>query len=86
MAKKVDNPKGFLVIEISAAELFAKVGGYGICDFCNTPSKTGYYIAVINKWYCLECYSDFCKRSKRYDEDARIEEKNYERYAKMFGL
>lgn len=86
MAKKVDNSKGFLVIEVSAAELFAKVGRYGICDFCNNPSETGYYIAVLNKWYCPECYSEFCERSKHYGEDDKIEKKNYERYAKMLGL
>lgn len=45
MAKKVDNEKGFLVIEVSAAELSAKAGGYGICDYCNTPAEKGYYIA-----------------------------------------
>lgn len=86
MAKKVDNQKGFLVIEVSAAELSAQTGGVGICDYCNTPAEKGYYIAVLNKWYCPKCYSEFCERSKRYDEDARIEKKNYERYAKMFGL
>ena len=44
MAKKVDNEKGFLVIEVSAAELSAKAGGYGICDYCNTPAEKGYYM------------------------------------------
>ena len=41
MAKKVDDEKGFLVIEVSAAELSAKAGGYGICDYCNTPCRKG---------------------------------------------
>ncbi len=64
MAKKVDNEKGFLVIEVSAAELSAKAGGYGICDYCNTPAEKGYYIAVLNQWYCPKCYDEFCKRAK----------------------
>lgn len=86
MAKKVDNSKGFLVIEVPAAELFAKVGGYGICDLCNTPAEKGYYIAVLNRWYCPGCYAKFCQRAKYHQEDAPIEKQNYEVYAKLFGL
>lgn len=86
MAKKVENPKGFLVIEVSAAELFAKVGGYGICDYCNTPAEKGYYIAVLNKWYCPDCYAEFCNRAKYYQEDAVTEKESYEVYAKIFGI
>ncbi|MCD8137182.1 MAG: demethylase [Parabacteroides gordonii] len=86
MAKKVDNSKGFLVIEVTAAELFAKAGGLGICDFCNAAAEKGYYIAVLNQWYCPECYSDFCKRSTYHEEDAAIERGNYEFYAKLFGV
>ena len=86
MAKKVDNQKGFFVIEVSAADLSAQTGWVGICDYCNTHAENGYYIAVLNKWYCPKCYREFCERSKRYGEDDMIEKRNYERYAKMFGL
>ena len=44
MAKIVDNPKRFKVIELSRNEL-AKIGGIGICDRCNGTSNTGYYVA-----------------------------------------
>ena len=86
MAKKVDNEKGFLVIEVSAAELSAKAGGYGICDYCNTPAEKGYYIAVLNQWYCPKCYDEFCKRAKYYPEDTGTEKRNYELYSKLFGV
>lgn len=49
MAKIVDNPKRFKVIELSRNEL-AKIGGIGICDRCNGTSNTGYYVAVLNCW------------------------------------
>lgn len=86
MAKKVENSKGFLVIEATAAEIIAKAGGYGICDFCNAPAGIGYYVAVLNSWYCPKCYADFCERSKYYQEDASVERKNYEIDAKLFGV
>ena len=48
MAKIVDNPKRFKVIELSRNEL-AKIGGIGICDRCNGTSNTGYYVAVLEE-------------------------------------
>ena len=70
----------------SAAELSAKAGGYGICDYCNTPAEKGYYIAVLNQWYCPKCYDEFCKRAKYYQEDTGTEKRNYELYSKLFGV
>lgn len=86
MAKNIDNSKGFLVIEVSTPELFAKSGGYGICDYCNTPAEKGYYIAALNRWYCPKCYAEFCNRAKHYQEDSATEKRNYEVYAKLFGI
>lgn len=86
MAKKVDNPKDFLVIEVSTVELFAKAGGYGICDSCNATAENGYYVAVLNRWYCPACYESWVKRAKLYKEDVKFEKENFERYAKIFGL
>lgn len=57
MAKIVDNPKRFKVIELSRNEL-AKIGGIGICDRCNGTSNTGYYVAVLNCWFCPKCYNE----------------------------
>lgn len=51
MAKIVDNPKRFKVIELSRNGL-AKIGGIGICDRCNGTSNTGYYVAVLNCRFC----------------------------------
>lgn len=78
-----ENDKGFKVIEMSMVEVNELLGGYGICDFCNKASFTGYYIAVLNSWYCPECYEDFLKKAKRYDEDIPIEERNFERVKRL---
>lgn len=86
MAKKVHNSKGFLVIEVSAAELSAKAGGLGICDYCDTPAEKGYHIAALNRWYCSKCYAEFCNRAKHYQEDSATEKRNYEVYSKLFGV
>ena len=42
MAKKVENKKGFLVLEITREELLdtlAEYGSVGICDSCGLPVK-----------------------------------------------
>ena len=59
MANIKDNKKGFKVIQISRKELVEELGQYGaigICDYCNETASTGYYIAVLNQWFCPKCY------------------------------
>lgn len=47
--------------------------GIGICDFCNTPSSKGYYISVLNSWYCEDCYNEWVDR-------------NFEKYKDILGI
>ena len=81
--KVKENDKGFKIIEMSMVEVNELFGGDGICDFCNKASLTGYYIAVLNSWYCPECYEDWLKEAKRYDEDIPFEERNFERVKRL---
>ena len=77
MAKKVENDKRFLVLEVTAEEL-KKVGGLGICDECNQFAESGYYVAVLNHYMCQKCYNEFMSRAINYPEDAEIEIRNYD--------
>lgn len=86
MAKIAENKKGFLVIEVSAEELSSKMGGYGICDFCNTPSDNGYFVSVLNQWLCSKCYNEWLKRAIRYPQDADIERRNFELFKEKLSL
>lgn len=85
MAKVIENTKGFKVVELSLTEL-NQIGGYGICDWCNSSSFTGYYIAVLNHWYCPKCYEEWLKRATYYAEDAMIEERNFASIKAIFNL
>lgn len=89
MAKVIENKKGFKVIEISRRELVEKLsiyGALGICDFCNGTNNKGYYIAVLNHWYCPECYESWLKRAKYYTSDSAVENRNFEQYKQIFGI
>lgn len=55
-------------------------GGFMVCDDCNIgiePSETCYYIAVLNRIFCADCFHEWIARAKYYGEDKPFEEKNY---------
>lgn len=88
MAKIVENEKGFKVIEISAREMI-KVGCGNICDRCNEMAKTGYYVAVLNCWFCPDCYEEWYAGATNYatehNADGRVERKNYNCFVTLLG-
>jgi len=86
MAKQIDNEKGFLEIETSMTECVEKFGGLGICDLCNNADFTGYYIAVLNSWYCQKCYQEWLSRAIRYKEDIPFEQRRFDQYSKLLGI
>ncbi len=83
MAHKHENEKGFLVIRTELLEEALRLGGIAICDSCNKSNYTGYYIAVLNRWYCDKCYEEWYAGAKRYTEDIPIETRNYNHYSKI---
>lgn len=86
--KEVKNEKGFLVIEITRAEMVNKLAQYwciGVCDSCMSSTEVGYYIAVLNRWFCKDCYNEWMQRAVRYTEDIPYEERNYETYKRIFN-
>ena len=85
MAKQIEFGK-FLIIACTARELYIACGGHGICDYCGTPSGNGYYIAVLNQWFCPQCCDEWKATAHYYPQDADIERKNFEFYAPLFCL
>ena len=89
MAKQITRGN-FLLIECTAGELMNAVGSViCICDWCSRPclpSEKGVYIAVLNQWYCQECFEEWVERATWYTEDADVERKNFEFYAPRFGV
>lgn len=59
MAQIVSNEKGFKVIHVETLDMWA-IGSPAKCDYCTADMATpdgGYYIAVLNKIYCPQCYN-----------------------------
>lgn len=85
MARKIEFDK-FLIIECTAHEIYITIGGYGICDNCSEPSAKGYYVAVLNRWLCPDCFERWKEYAHWYQEDADVENKNFGFYAPRLGV
>lgn len=85
MAKVVEFDK-FKIIKASAREMLDAVGSPGICDYCDDRPNEGYYIAVLNQWFCKKCFDRFKENARWYLEDAQIEERNFKYYASCLGI
>jgi hypothetical protein len=85
LMKKFKSNAGYVVYEATAEDT-EKLGGCGICDRCNEPAKNGYLIAVLNSYFCPECYEDWDNNSRMYEEDLPIEARRAAYYDKVFGL
>lgn len=85
MASIVDNKKGFKVLFTSNVECLSW-GGYAICDTCNKSSSFGYFVSVLNYWLCPECFNEWYKTAKHYEEDTPYEIKKYEQMSSMLSI
>ena len=63
---------------MSLPESVEAFGGVGVCDSCNRAAYMAYYIAVLNAAYCPYCYEEWQKHATRHEEDAEIEQRNFE--------
>ena len=94
MAKRYENDKGFLIIEMSYEEAknvceFGIDGIIIVCDNCNNEFKSTdniYYFSVLNRAMCKECCDDIIANQKRYKEDIPYEERHYNYYAEKLKL
>lgn len=87
MAKIIENEKGFKVIEIDYLEML-KIGCGNICDHCGEPHYgKGYFVAVLNRWFCPTCYEEWRKYATPISRgDLWVESKNFNYYKMLLGL
>jgi hypothetical protein len=65
---------GFSMINVGVGETL-------VCDTCNSgilPSETCYYIAVLNRLYCSDCFKKWHDGATYYPEDAVYERRQYQ--------
>lgn len=99
MAKVLKNNKNFRVIKLNSLDDIERCGfGFRnnksntievVCDNCNKLCNSNeelYYVAVLNRLFCKDCYFNWYSRAQRYAEDIPYEEKLFKVYAKALGI
>ena len=79
MATQWINDKNLLIIKMTWREYVAITDSFGICDCCGTQQfdNRGYYVALVNDWYCPTCLDAYLKGAKRYSVDLEKERYNF---------
>lgn len=79
MAKKIQNNKNFLIIEVSWKEYVALTDSWGICDCCGNYDceMVFYYVAVIDSFLCKTCFDAWYSNATHYKVDIQKERYNY---------
>lgn len=84
MASIVKSSKNFKIIHFTSQEMTRLTGNaYPICDNCAKAEQYGFYVAVLNQWFCQDCVDEWHERAKNYLQDREIENKNFEFYKKL---
>lgn len=86
MARIRPNDKGYKLIEMSMEEIVS-VGGYAVCDSCNRTSSDGVYVAVLNGWYCMDCFDAWYARvAECHPDDRAVELSNFKYMRNVLGI
>jgi hypothetical protein len=56
--EKTIAKNGYIAFEMTKEENM-RIGGFGICDECNTPTDKGYLIPVLNHYQCPHCFKEW---------------------------
>ena len=82
MATQIQNDKRILVIEMTWREYVAAQDCWGWCDLCGTNDFSdnggiGYYIPMIDQWYCKSCWDKYYATATHYKVDMEKERQKF---------
>lgn len=80
MATIVENDKGFKVIKMDYFESIIMCEFGDICDSCNRiigSDESFYYVAVLDRIFCTECYKEWYETAIKYKEDDAYENRKF---------
>lgn len=89
VAKIISEKDGFKTIRVSREELLEKLGplgSKGLCDYCISTPKSGYYVAVLDQWLCPKCYEEFVMSNVPDPRDFWFEDERFAWFKKHIGL
>lgn len=85
-AELLYTDKGYSYIKCTREDCF-NWGGASICDTCGRNMQDNMYlIFILGSAICPECFQDWIKRSKRYEEDIALQKQRHERWYRAYGF
>lgn len=85
--KDFKSKQGYKILSFKLTTLIEiHKGAMGICDSCNKAGFDGYYIPVLNRWYCESCFKEFEERTPFYEDDLEYENLNYNNMKKTLNV
>lgn len=85
MIEKFKTKVGWMVYKIPAKKT-QLLGGFGICDCCNSNADFGYLIPVLNQYFCAKCFQEWEKTAKFYLEDVEVENRIIKYYENILNI
>ena len=70
------------------SHIIVQGGGFLCCDNCNkdiSEDETCYYVSVLNRIFCKECFENWHKRATYYAEDRPYETRNFNCYSRLLS-
>ena len=77
--------QGYSYIKCTKEDCF-NWGGMAICDNCSETMEEVYLIFILGRALCKECFEEWIKYSKKYEEDLRLQEENHMNWYKGHGF
>lgn len=74
--QKFKIEEGYVAYKMRKLDAIIIFNSLGICDYCAESDVCGYYIPVLNCYYCEECFNDWKDRCIYYEEDIWYENLN----------
>ena len=84
--KLLYTDKGYSYLICTKEECF-KWGGMAICDSCGKlMNNEVYLIYILGQAFCPNCFKEWTKESKRYEDDLYLQKQNHERWYQAYGF
>ena len=76
---------GYSYIKCTKEDCF-RWGGYAVCDSCGKDMEDCYLIFILAQAFCKNCFKDWLKNNKRYEEDLMIQNQNHIKWYEYHGF
>lgn len=83
--RRVQTVSRYVAYKVTSEEMLY-LGGFNLCDSCSKSIDSGYYIPVLNQYFCKECFNRWDNSAHYYPQDRSIERKRTSYFEAVIGI